>query len=521
MRYRADLPIVVIRPAIIEGAMRSPEPGWLDGFRMLDPLIVAYGRGALPDFPGNPQTILDIVPADLVVNALLAIIPEARPMNNAPVYHVASGMENPITLKEFTDLVQGYFRKEGLTRRGSGSRTLPEITFPSRKYFLKRIKTYLFAARIGEAFLALLLISRWGKRIQAAIRSRRTSLERLEYYVRIYGPYAEVRCQYLTLQARRVWDSLSADDQLRFPFDVTAVKWEEYVQEIYIPGIKRFLLGIMPTAVGALAPSEGVDPQRDLMIDGRAVIEEIKEQNHQIGPPEHRVMGLGVRMPSDKELDKWTSPGKGTYWARSIFRWFMELGFRYYLGFTCEGIENVPVKGPFIVATNHTSHLDAGAVLVALKNRSKYVEPLAAQDYFFRNRLWGWAVYTFMGAIPFDRHGHVIESLGLGAGLLRRKHSLILFPEGGRSPTGKIQSFKGGIGLLALECNAPIIPANILGTFDALPKGRSFLRRHPVSVRFGPVIRVDGYRETFKGEGSMELSRRLAADIQRAVEALC
>src|SRR5699024_5141760 len=62
----------VVRPAIVESALKHPYPGWLDGFKVADPLIVAYGRGLLPEFPGLPDSVLDIVPVDMVVNTALA-----------------------------------------------------------------------------------------------------------------------------------------------------------------------------------------------------------------------------------------------------------------------------------------------------------------------------------------------------------------------------------------------------------------------------------------------------------------
>ena len=72
----------VVRPAIIESALRHPFPGWIDGFKVADPLIIAYGRGHLPEFPGLPDSVLDVIPVDYVVNVILAVAanpPAARP----------------------------------------------------------------------------------------------------------------------------------------------------------------------------------------------------------------------------------------------------------------------------------------------------------------------------------------------------------------------------------------------------------------------------------------------------------
>ena len=72
----------IVRPAIIESSLQHPYPGWIDGFKVADPLILAFGRGQLPDFPGVPDSVLDIIPVDFVVNAMLAAA--ANPAGSAP-----------------------------------------------------------------------------------------------------------------------------------------------------------------------------------------------------------------------------------------------------------------------------------------------------------------------------------------------------------------------------------------------------------------------------------------------------
>ena len=63
----------VVRPAIIESSLRHPFPGWIDGYKVADPLIMAYAKGALPEFPGLPDSVLDVTPVDFVVNAIVTL----------------------------------------------------------------------------------------------------------------------------------------------------------------------------------------------------------------------------------------------------------------------------------------------------------------------------------------------------------------------------------------------------------------------------------------------------------------
>ncbi|GMA90443.1 hypothetical protein GCM10025869_09720 [Homoserinibacter gongjuensis] len=98
----------VVRPAIIESAVAHPFPGWIDGFKVADPLILAYGRGLLPEFPGLPDSVLDLIPVDYVVNAILAAA--ANPPKGEPEYfHIASGASNPLPFHRMFENVNAYF----------------------------------------------------------------------------------------------------------------------------------------------------------------------------------------------------------------------------------------------------------------------------------------------------------------------------------------------------------------------------------------------------------------------------
>ena len=495
VRHGGDIPTLIFRPSIIESAWETPAPGWLDGLRMLDPLIIAYGRKQLLDFPGKPDALVDMVPVDMVVNALLAAIPQAHKQGGLSVYQVATGMENPLTARKFCDLVREYFQREPLSGRASTSGELPRLGFPSTKRFLRRLRyRYMLPLRLTEALGLLGFLTPWGRRLRSTSRARRARVERLVYWARIYSPYSNALCRYETKQMRELLEALSPEERQRFNFDMTSIDWRRYIQEIHIPGVKRFLLGMGPRA----------EP----------------------GPGEERRVGTGRRphllpeIPDEEEVKRWL----GARWLQLPFRMttrvIASLVFRYYLGLRGEGLEKIPKSGPFIVVSNHSSHLDTGALMLLLGRHIPNLHPVAATDYFFRDRLWRWASRALIDAVPFDRQGHTTESLGLAIALLRQDHSLIYFPEGGRSTTGEMQPFKSGIGLLALESGAPVIPANVSGTYEALPKGSSFPKHHPIRVRFGVPISMKPYLQSRGNEGTQELARRITEDVQKAVEAL-
>src|SRR5206468_10465929 len=113
---RGDIPVSIVRPAIIESALAEPVPGWIRGFRMAEPVIISYARGLLKEFPGVPEGIVDVIPVDLVVGAVCAVaargpVTSDSPGANSPVdvTQVASGSANPLRYRRLVDLVRSWF----------------------------------------------------------------------------------------------------------------------------------------------------------------------------------------------------------------------------------------------------------------------------------------------------------------------------------------------------------------------------------------------------------------------------
>jgi long-chain acyl-CoA synthetase len=157
-----------------------------------------------------------------------------------------------------------------------------------------------------------------------------------------------------------------------------------------------------------------------------------------------------------------------------------------------EGAERLKaLDEPAIIVANHASHFDAMLVLAALPSHvRRNVTVAAAADYFFKSRVRGWAVSTFLNAYPFERTGDgCAHSLDDAARRVRDGASLLIFPEGTRSPDGEIGRFRRGAGALATELGAPVVPVHIEGAFDLMRKGQCFPRRRPVTVRIGEPVR--------------------------------
>lgn len=161
--------------------------------------------------------------------------------------------------------------------------------------------------------------------------------------------------------------------------------------------------------------------------------------------------------------------------------------------FHVEGREHLELlAGPALLIPNHCSHLDTPSILRALSGRLRSrVAVAAAADYFFRTRPLAIAMPLLLNAFPFSREGSVRSSLERCGDLVDGGWSVLVYPEGTRSTTGRLQPFRSGIGLLATDLHVAVVPIGIEGTHALLPKGRGRPRRGPVTVRIGVPLVLD------------------------------
>lgn len=177
-----------------------------------------------------------------------------------------------------------------------------------------------------------------------------------------------------------------------------------------------------------------------------------------------------------------------------------------------EGLDRLDgIDGPVVFAANHHSHLDTPLLLSLIPEPWRHHMMIgAAADYFFGNRVTSTLSALVIGAIPIERAKVNRRSADLAAELIDDGWSMLIFPEGGRSPDGWGQAFRGGAAYLAARCEVPVVPIHVEGTGRILRKGRSLPQPSPTVVTFGrPMHPEDG-----------EDSRRFAARIETTVAEL-
>jgi 1-acyl-sn-glycerol-3-phosphate acyltransferase len=146
---------------------------------------------------------------------------------------------------------------------------------------------------------------------------------------------------------------------------------------------------------------------------------------------------------------------------------------RFLTPITVRGSEHMrDLESPVIVAANHVSHLDTPVVLQALPRRIRQqLVVAAAKDYFYQGRLKGALLSLALATFPFDREEGSRDSLAQTRALLEGGWSLLIFPEGTRSPSGELGQVRSGVAVLASQVQVPILPIYVHGLGKVMPKG--------------------------------------------------
>jgi len=162
---------------------------------------------------------------------------------------------------------------------------------------------------------------------------------------------------------------------------------------------------------------------------------------------------------------------------------------------TVEGLENIPADGPAILASNHLSFSDSIFLPLVVDRKITF---LAKSDYFTGPGVRGWATKQFMdaaGQVPIDRSGGRASQAAISTGVrvLREGNLLGVYPEGTRSPDGRLYRGRTGPARMALAAPAPVIPVAMFGTDKIQPTGQKIPNLYPLSIRIGAPLDFSRY----------------------------
>jgi HAD superfamily hydrolase (TIGR01490 family) len=238
VELHGELPVSIVRPSIIESALAEPFPGWLEGFRMAEPILLAYGRRVLEDFPGLADSVLDVIPVDFVVNTVIAAAAAPPPRGEHRIYHAASGSRNSLGLRRLEREGEAYFVAHPLRDRYGQAIGPPRWEFPPRAEVEGRAKR-LRALVDGLQYVVERLPFTGLADVSDQLNETRDRLDRVLGLLQLYGVYTEVDVVFDTAHTMELWERIPAGERKDFPLDPALFDWSHYWQEVHLPTVVR------------------------------------------------------------------------------------------------------------------------------------------------------------------------------------------------------------------------------------------------------------------------------------------
>ncbi|MGF2736330.1 fatty acyl-CoA reductase [Marinobacter sp. DUT-1] len=236
MKALSGHPLTIVRPSIIESALEEPAPGWIEGVKVADAIILAYAREKVTLFPGKRSGVIDVIPVDLVANAIILGLAEAlSEQAGHRIYQCCSGSSNPISLGEFIDHLMAesksnYAEYDQLFYRQP---TKPFVAV-NRKLFDTVVGGVRIPLRLTDRVLKLLGHTRELKMLR--------NLDTTRSLATIFGFYTAPDYIFRNDELIALSARLGGLDQALFPVDARQIDWSMYLRKIHLAGLNRYAL---------------------------------------------------------------------------------------------------------------------------------------------------------------------------------------------------------------------------------------------------------------------------------------
>ena len=245
--------LTIVRPAIIESTLREPAPGWIEGVKVADAVILAYARGKTSFFPARRDGIIDVIPVDLVANAI--VLAGAEALSAGPgrrIYQCCSGSTNPLALGELIRLLQAESKRNW--------RKYDRLFHVEPKHDFRTVGEGTFRFVMGAfgitatAWNGLRRLAGAPGATRALEKLRTTRLLALTFAFYAHPRYRFHNAGLLALAAR-----FGEEARRLYPVDARLVDWEDYLCRVHMAGLNRYALRRKdavpeaPTAAAAVA----------------------------------------------------------------------------------------------------------------------------------------------------------------------------------------------------------------------------------------------------------------------------
>ncbi|CAJ2660164.1 unnamed protein product [Trifolium pratense] len=239
-QLKENLSVVILRPAIVTSTLKEPFPGWVEGVRTIDSLAVAYGKGKLSCFVADINCVVDVIPADMVVNAILVAMVAHANQSNDVVYHVGSSIRNPFRYINFRDYGLKYFKAKPWINKDGMAVKVGKVTILTDMDSFQRYMLIHYILPLKGLKLVNLALCQYFEGTYLELNRKIQVVMRLAELYRPYlffkGIFDDINLEKLRMAARQ-----SGTETNLFYFDPKEIDWEDYFVNVHFPGIVKYI----------------------------------------------------------------------------------------------------------------------------------------------------------------------------------------------------------------------------------------------------------------------------------------
>lgn len=238
-QLKENIPVVILRPTIITSTYKEPFPGWVEGVRTIDSLAVAYGKGRLTCFIGDPDSTIDAIPADMVVNSIIAAMAAHCSEPCHIIYQVGSSLRNPLKYKAVQDYGLCHFTKHPWINKDGKPVKVGKLTVFSTMASFQRYMAYRYILPLKGLKLAAFChifkekYSNLNRKIESVMRL----IELYKPYLFFHGIFDDTNTEKLRMAVRE-----TGAEEDAFYFDPRCIDWEDYFVNTHLPGLVQHVL---------------------------------------------------------------------------------------------------------------------------------------------------------------------------------------------------------------------------------------------------------------------------------------
>ncbi|XP_047270012.1 fatty acyl-CoA reductase 3 isoform X3 [Capsicum annuum] len=239
---KEDVPLVIFRPTIVTSTFQEPFPGWVEGIRTVDSLAVGYGKGKITCFVGNPDSIIDVIPADMVVNAMIVtMVAQAGQRGSQMIYHVGTSVSHPIEFTWLQEYAFHHFSNHPYIDKQGKPVIVGKVNVLSsmdsfRRYMALRYLLPLKGLEVVNTLLCQFFQAKYLE-LDRKIKFVMRLIDLYAPYLFFEGIYDDMNTEKLRRAAKE--SGIEID---MFNFNPKSIDWEDYFLNIHIPAISKYVI---------------------------------------------------------------------------------------------------------------------------------------------------------------------------------------------------------------------------------------------------------------------------------------